>query len=105
MELVVTDLDNTIGTITFNHPKKLNTIGERFADAFIAAFDELEQAAARVVILRALPEGKVWSAVHDITELPSGGRDPLDYQDPLDRVLRRVQDCPVPVIAMVAGSV
>jgi len=105
MALVVTNLDNTIGTITFNHPKKLNTIGECFADDFIAAFDELEHAAARVVILRAMPECKVWSAGHDITELPMGRRDPLGYQDPLERVLRRVQDCPVPVIAMVAGSV
>ena len=105
MELVVTNLDNTIGTITFNHSKKLNTIGECFADDFIAAFDELEHAAARVVILRAMPESKVWSAGHDITELPMGRRDPLGYQDPLERVLRRVQDCPVPVIAMVAGSV
>ena len=105
MELVVTTLDNTIGTITFNHPKKLNAIGECFADDFIAAFDELEHAAARVVILRAMPECKVWSAGHDITELPMGRRDPLGYQDPLERVLRRVQDCPVPVIAMVAGSV
>ena len=105
MELVVTTLDNTIGTITFNHPKKLNTIGECFADDFIAAFDELEHAAARVVILRAMPECKVWSAGHDITELPMGRRDPLGYQDPLERVLRRVQDCPMPVIAMVAGSV
>jgi len=105
MELVVTNLDNTIGTITFNHPKKLNTIGECFADDFIAAFDELEHAAARVVILRAMPECKVWSAGHDITELPMGRRDPLGYQDPLERVLRRVQDCPMPVIAMVAGSV
>jgi methylmalonyl-CoA decarboxylase len=105
MELVVTNLNNTIGTITFNHSKKLNTIGECFADDFIAAFDELEHAAARVVILRAMPESKVWSAGHDITELPMGRRDPLGYQDPLERVLRRVQDCPVPVIAMVAGSV
>ena len=105
MELVVTTLDNTIGTITFNHPKKLNTIGECFADDFIAAFDELEHAAARVVILRAMPECKVWSAGHDITELPMGRRDPLGYQDPLERVLRRVQDCHMPVIAMVAGSV
>jgi len=105
MALVVTNLDNTIGTITFNHPKKLNTIGECFADAFVAAFDELEHAAARVVILRATPECKVWSAGHDITELPMGRRDPLGFQDPLERVLRRVQDCPVPVIAMVAGSV
>jgi len=57
-----------------------------------------------VVVLRAMPGARIWSAGHDISELPLG-RDPLGYQDPLDRVLRRVQDCPVPVIAMVEGSV
>ncbi len=35
MELVVTNLDDTIGTITFNHPTKRNSIGLRFADDFV----------------------------------------------------------------------
>jgi len=104
VKLVVTRLDHTIGTITFNHPTKRNSIGKHFADDLVAAFDELERATAQVVVLRAMPGARIWSAGHDITELPMG-RDPLGYQDPLDRVLRRVQDCPVPVIAMVEGSV
>jgi methylmalonyl-CoA decarboxylase len=61
--------------------------------------------ASDVATLRAMPGVRVWSAGHDVHELPTGGRDPLGYQDPLDRVLRCVQDCPVPVIAMVEGSV
>jgi methylmalonyl-CoA decarboxylase len=105
MELVTTNLDNKIGTIIFNHPTKLNSIGKEFADELVAALDELEQADAQVVILRAMPGVKVWSAGHDVTHLPTGRRDPLGYQDPLDRVLRRVQDYPAPVIAMVEGSV
>jgi len=104
VKLVVTRLDQAIGTITFNHPTKRNSIGKHFADDLVAAFDELERAAAQVVVLRAMPGVRIWSAGHDISELPLG-RDPLGYQDPLDRVLRRVQDCPVPVIAMVEGSV
>jgi len=104
VKLVVTRLDQAIGTITFNHPTKRNSIGKHFADDLVAAFDELERAAAQVVVLRAMPGARIWSAGHDISELPLG-RDPLGYQDPLDRVLRRVQDCPVPVIAMVEGSV
>lgn len=105
VRLVVTRLDNSIGTITFNHPTKHNSIGKQFADDLVAAFDQLERAAVQIVVLRAMPEVRVWSAGHDVTELPTGGQDPLGYLDPLERVLRRVQDCPVPVIAMVEGSV
>jgi methylmalonyl-CoA decarboxylase len=104
-KLVVAELDRTIGTITLNHPAKHNCIGKRFADDLVAAFDELEHAGAQVVVLRALPGVRIWSAGHDIAELPMGQRDPLGYQDPLDRVIRRVQDCPMPVIALVEGSV
>jgi methylmalonyl-CoA decarboxylase len=105
VSLVVTQIDDGVGTITFDHPTKRNSIGKRFADDLVAAFDELERTQVQVVVLRAMPGVGVWSAGHDITELPPGGRDPLGYYDPLDRVLRRVQECPAPVIAMVEGSV
>ena len=70
-----------------------------------AAFDELEHAAARIVILRAMPECKVWSAGHDIPSCPWDGGIRWAIRIHWSCVLRRVQDCPVPVIAMVAGSV
>ena len=60
---------------------------------------------ARVLVLRAAPGIKVWSAGHDINELPEPRRDPLSYFDTLETLLRKVQDCPMPVIAMVEGSV
>lgn len=105
MSLVITHLEDKIGTITFNHAAKLNCIGEEFSNHLIAALDGLEQANAFVAILRAQPGAKVWSAGHDINELPDGRRDPLGYDDALERLLRRVQDFPMPVIAMVEGSV
>jgi methylmalonyl-CoA decarboxylase len=38
-------------------------------------------------------------------ELPTNGRDPLTYNDPLRQVMRKIEHCPHPVIAMVEGSV
>ncbi|HSD85255.1 MAG TPA: methylmalonyl-CoA decarboxylase, partial [Anaerolineae bacterium] len=71
----------------------------------IAGLDLMEQAQVRVVIIRAAPGAKVWSAGFDINELPHRRRDPLGYEDALERLLRRVQDFPSPIIAMVEGSV
>jgi len=48
---------------------------------------------------------KVWSAGHDVGELPKADTDPLPYNDPLEQLLRAVKAFPAPVIAMVRGSV
>ena len=59
----------------------------------------------RVVILRAKPGAKVFSAGHDIDELPESRRDPLGWDDPLRQLVREIENYPGPVIAMVEGSV
>jgi methylmalonyl-CoA decarboxylase len=59
----------------------------------------------RAVILRAPAGSRVFSAGHDVRELPTHGRDPLTYNDPLRRAVRAVELFPAPVIAMVEGSV
>lgn len=105
MPLILTKLEDHIGTIILNHPKKLNSIGDKLVDEFIAAFDVMEQANARVVIIRAQPGIRIWSAGHDVSELPDGNRDPLGYADSLERLLRCIQDFPMPVIAMAEGGV
>jgi methylmalonyl-CoA decarboxylase len=105
MNLVLTQLDNAIGTMTLNRPEKHNSISTELADDLIAGLNLMEQAQVRVVIIRAAPGVKVWSAGFDINELPVRRRDPLGYEDALERLLRRVQDFPSPIIAMVEGSV
>lgn len=105
MPLVISQLEELIGTITLNHPARLNAISAELVVDVIAALDELERDGARAIVLRALPGCKVWSAGHNIHELPDGRRDPLGYHDPLEQLLRYVQDCPVPVIAMIEGGV
>ena len=56
-------------------------------------------------MLRAQPGAKVWSAGHDVGELPTGGRDPLGWDDPLRNVIREIEVFPAPVIAMIEGGV
>jgi methylmalonyl-CoA decarboxylase len=55
-------------------------------------------------VIRAPADAKVWSAGHDISELPQG-EDPLLYSDPLERLLRVVKSFPAPILGMVHGSV
>ena len=58
-----------------------------------------------MVVLRAPRGAKVWSAGHDVRELPTNGRDPLTYHDPLRQAVRAIKETSAPVLAMVEGSV
>ncbi len=97
--------DGHLGTITLDNPKKLNALSHDLVAEVISALQALEQAAARAAILRARPGVKVWSAGHDVGELPEGGRDPLGWDDPLRNLVRTIETCRMPVIAMIEGGV
>lgn len=103
--LVKTRVDEAIGTITLNNPRKHNALCMALMEDLRGIWQELRAADVRVVVLRAAPGAKVWSAGHDVTELPTNGRDPLTYNDPLRLLVRAVQESPMPVIAMIEGSV
>ena len=105
MALVICSLEDRIGTLTLHHPERRNALSTALISELIAGIDTFKREGARVVILRALAGTKVWSAGHDISELPKSGRDPLAYDDPLERAIRAVRECPLPVIAMIEGSV
>ncbi len=94
-----------IGVITLNNPAKRNALSTELINELCAALEEMRQQSARVVILRAAAGVKVFSAGHDIRELPTNGRDPMTYNDPLRRVIRLIELFPIPVIAMIEGSV
>jgi methylmalonyl-CoA decarboxylase len=74
-------------------------------EQIVDALDWFTDQHARVAVLRSSDGADVWSAGHDIDELPRGRRDPLAYNDPLERCLRAVRSVPFPVIAMVHGTV
>jgi len=105
MSLVLTEVDDNIGTITLNSSDKLNALSHALIADFMAALEEMKASDVRVVILRA-PEGsRIWSAGHDIRELESGGHDPQSYGAPLRSAVRAIERFPHPIIALIEGGV
>jgi methylmalonyl-CoA decarboxylase len=102
--LVMTDITDNIGRVTFSNPP-VNSLSHDVCAGLVAAIDECEKANVRVVVLGANPKSKIWSAGHDIKEIPLDGQDPLPWTSRLEQLLHRVRDCRVPVIAMVHASV
>lgn len=98
-------IDGTVGIITLRNHAKRNALSKNMMHELAAALEHFAAEKVRVVILRAEPDAKVWSAGHDVAELPVGGMDPLRYDDPMEATLRAIRSYPGPVIAMVHGSV
>jgi len=103
--IVQTDVVGQVGIIILGHRDRRNAIGAEMASQVIAALESLRARQVRVIVLRAAPGMHVWSAGHDIGELPAGQRDPLGYDDPLEELIRAVRTFPAPVVAMVHGTV
>ena len=103
--LVATGLTGRVGIITLQDRPKRNAIGAQLATAATAALEDLRGRQVRAIVLRAAEGMNVWSAGHDIGELPFGRRDPLGYNDPLEGLIRAVRSFPAPVVAMVHGTV
>jgi methylmalonyl-CoA decarboxylase len=105
MGLVKTEFKEKIGWITMDNDSKRNALSFELLCGLIDALDEMALRKARVVIIRANKGARVWSAGFNIDELPRDGRDPLAYDNPLQQVIRAIQDFPAPVIAMAEGSI
>jgi methylmalonyl-CoA decarboxylase len=104
-DIVRTDMAGRVGVVTLDDQRKRNAIGARMADGVVTAIESLRARDVRAIVLRAAAGTQVWSAGHDIDELPRGRRDPLGYDDPLEGLLRAVRTFPAPVVAMVHGAV
>jgi len=105
VELISIEIKENIGSATINDPHKANCLSSPVLQGLLRAFDEFEQQDVRVVIIRAYPGAKIWSAGHDLREIHPDGTDPLSYDEPFERVLRRVVEFRVPVVGMIEGSV
>lgn len=103
--LVDVAIADRVAVITLNHPDKRNALSEALLGDLLDALQRAGKQDVRAVVLAAAPGMRVWSAGHDIGELPRGDVDPLRYLDPLEQALRAVRAFPAPVIAMVHGSV
>ncbi len=105
MSLVLTDIRDRIGVITLNHAAKRNALSHKLVEDIIAALGDFKSRKLRTAILRAQPGARVWSAGHDVDELPESRRDPLGWDDPLRYLIREIETFPAPVIAMIEGTV
>ena len=105
MALIRTERREAVGIITLDNARKRNALSRAMVEELIAALVGFGEQRLRVVILRAAAGSDVWSAGHDVSELPEGGRDPLGWDDPLRHLVREIENFSAPVIAMVEGSV
>ena len=103
-ETLLTSYSEAIGIITLNQGK-VNALNRQLIEDLCAALDQMTANAMQVVILRAAKGAKVFSAGHDVRELPTNGRDPLTYNDPLRHAVRTIEQHPAPILAMVEGQV
>jgi methylmalonyl-CoA decarboxylase len=97
--------DDKVGTIALDNMAKRNALGETTVRAMLEALAQFEREGIRAVVVRTAEPGHVWSAGHDIDELPIRGIDPLPFADPLEELLRAVRSFPGAVIAMIHGTV
>ncbi len=105
MGLVQASVTGGVGTVTLNDPPKRNALSAALIRDLLQALGDTSSGGARVIVVRAASGARVWSAGHDVNELPRNGRDPLTYDDPLRQVVRTIKELPVPVVAMIEGGV
>src|SRR5687767_1781913 len=99
MPYIVSEMAESVGTITLDHERRRNALTRAMVEEVIAALRAFGEAKLRVVILRAKPGSRVWSAGHEVDELPTTRRDPLGWDDPLRQLVREIEAFPAPVIA------
>jgi len=105
MDLILKEVKDGIGVLTLNNPARRNALSLELCAEMSAALEDLKTKKIPVIILRAEKGAKVWSAGHDITQLPKVHHDPLAYDSPMETAFRAIQNYPGPVIAMIQGSV
>jgi len=104
VSLVQVDIRDSVAWITLANPP-VNALSGALMDELSAALHDHRPPEIRAAVIRAARGSKVFSAGHDVRELPTNGRDPLTYNDPLRTLVRNVEAFPAPIIAMVEGSV
>jgi methylmalonyl-CoA decarboxylase len=101
---VLVEVRDSVAWLTISNPP-VNALSSELIDELSGALEGLQPPDVRAVVLRSARGLPIWSAGHDVRELPRNGRDPLTYNDPLRKAVRMIEHHPAPVIAMVEGSV
>lgn len=104
-KLVNVTIDDRICFIEMNNPEKLNCLSDQMCRDIVDSLNYAYASECVAIVIKAQCKHGVWSAGHDIRELPQDGSDPLAYDVPMERMLHRVQEVAIPVIACVNGTV
>ncbi len=91
--------------IEMQNSKHFNCLSEEMCQELIDAINNGYKQECVGIVIKAECYKGVWSAGHDIRELPQNGEDPLAYDVPMEKLLRCVQETAIPVIACVSGTV
>ena len=103
--LVKSEIRDRICYIEMQNADHFNCLSEAMCEELMAALDDGYEKECVGIVIGAQTKKGVWSAGHDIRELPTDGSDPLAFEVPMEKLLRKVQDVPIPVIACVSGTV
>ncbi|MGL5937641.1 MAG: methylmalonyl-CoA decarboxylase [Phocaeicola sp.] len=98
-------IEDRIAYIEMTDPEHLNCLSHAICNSLIEEINRAYESECVSIIIKAKCRNQVWSAGHDIRELPIDGTDPLAYDLPLLSLLRKIQSIPIPVIAYVDGTV
>ena len=103
--LVQSTIKDRICFVEMLNGEHFNCLSADMCNELVEAIEQAYQKECVGIVLKAQCNKGVWSAGHDIRELPLTGEDPLAYDVPMERLLRCVQDTPIPIIACVDGTV
>lgn len=105
MRLVNTTIRDRICYVEMQNPDHFNCLSEAMCEELQSSICHGYDEECVGIVIKAQCRKGVWSAGHDIRELPQNGEDPLAYDVPMEQLLRCVQETPIPVIACDSGSV
>ena len=103
--LVETVIKDRIAYVKMKNGRHFNCLSEDMCHELMEAIQDSYDKECVGIVLLAEVNKHVWSAGHDIRELPQDGSDPLAFYVPMEKLLREVQEIPIPVIACVDGTV
>jgi enoyl-CoA hydratase/carnithine racemase len=96
-------ISDSLAEIVLNRPDKLNAINEAMAKEFVAAFERVERAAVRALLLRG--EGAGFCAGRDLADADPGNEDAEAILEGLvNPIIKRIAAFPAPTFAAVHGA-
>jgi methylmalonyl-CoA decarboxylase len=75
--LIQTKVSDNIATIAFDNYAKRNALSAALITETLAALEHFKAKDVRAVVLRSAASEEIWSAGHDMKELPKGESDPM----------------------------